>query len=132
MTGLDFEVWDDPVCNFHRILVNYHRTGVPEDAVTRAARAPAALWNLRLAESVGEGASDAVVVALDMSSPQARRRKKLVSSFFHDYCRSEVGNKTKRATYSSYLITFESSACISITSRGIKSAGSNKLKKLCF
>jgi hypothetical protein len=29
------------------------------------------MWNLRLAESVGDGATDTVVVALDMSTPQA-------------------------------------------------------------
>jgi hypothetical protein len=37
------------------------------------------MWNSRLAESVGDGAEDAVVVALDISTPQARRRKKVVS-----------------------------------------------------
>jgi hypothetical protein len=37
------------------------------------------MWNLRLAESVGDGATNAVVVALDMSTLQARRRKKAVS-----------------------------------------------------
>jgi hypothetical protein len=35
------------------------------------------MWNLRLAESVGDGAVDAVVVALDMSTRQAQRRKKV-------------------------------------------------------
>jgi hypothetical protein len=37
------------------------------------------MWNLRLGESVGYGATDAGVVALDMSTPQARRRKTVVS-----------------------------------------------------
>jgi hypothetical protein len=34
------------------------------------------MWNSRLAESVGNKATDAVVVALDMSTLQARRRQK--------------------------------------------------------
>jgi hypothetical protein len=67
MTGSDYKVWDDTVHNFpnfHRILVSHRRTGAPEDALTRAGRAPAALWNLCLAEPVGDGATDAVVVLL--------------------------------------------------------------------
>jgi hypothetical protein len=42
-------------------------------------RAVAAMWNLRLAESVGDGATDAVVVVLDMSTRQGRRRKQVAS-----------------------------------------------------
>jgi hypothetical protein len=92
MTGLDYEVWDDRVHNFHRILVIHRRTGAPEVALTRAVRAPAAMWNLRLAESVGDGATDAVVVALDMPTPQARRRKMIVSVGIN-----EVGTTPTRA-----------------------------------
>jgi hypothetical protein len=40
------------------------------------------MWNLRLAESVRDGATDAVVVVLDMSTLQVRRRKKVVNMFF--------------------------------------------------
>jgi hypothetical protein len=42
------------------------------------------MWTSRLAESVGDGAADAVVVALDMSTPQGRRRKKVVSVGIND------------------------------------------------
>jgi hypothetical protein len=42
------------------------------------------MWNLRLAESVGDGATDAVVVALDMSTRQGRRRKKFESVAIND------------------------------------------------
>jgi hypothetical protein len=35
---------------------------------------------LRLAKSFGDGAADAVVVALDMSTPQGRRHKNAVSA----------------------------------------------------
>jgi hypothetical protein len=79
MTGLEDEVWDDPVDLVLRILVSHRRTGVPEDALTSAVRAPAEIWTLRLVESVGDGAADAVMVVLDMSTPQGRRRKKVVS-----------------------------------------------------
>jgi hypothetical protein len=92
VTGLDYEVSDDPVHNFHRILVSHRRTGAPEDALARAVRAPAAMWNLRLAESVGDGAADTVVVALNMSTPQARRRKNDVSVGIND-----VGTTPTRA-----------------------------------
>jgi hypothetical protein len=68
-TGLDHEVLNHPVHNLHRILFSHRRTGAPEDALTRTARAPAAMRNLRLAESVGDGATDAVVVAMDVSTP---------------------------------------------------------------
>jgi hypothetical protein len=51
MTGLDHDVWNDRVHNFLRILVSHRRAGATEDAVTRAGRAPASMWNLRLAES---------------------------------------------------------------------------------
>jgi hypothetical protein len=79
MTGLNHDVLNDRVHNFPRILFSHRRAGAPEDAVTRAGRAPASMWNLRLAESVGDGATDAVVVALDMSTRQGRRRKKVES-----------------------------------------------------
>jgi hypothetical protein len=79
MTGLNYEVWDDPVQNYVRILVRHRRTCAPEDALTRAGRAPAAMWNLCLAESVGDDATDAVVVALNLSALQARCRKKVES-----------------------------------------------------
>jgi hypothetical protein len=42
------------------------------------------MWTSRLAESVGDGAADAVVVALDMSTPQGQRRKKVVSVGIND------------------------------------------------
>jgi hypothetical protein len=78
MTGLDDEVWDDPVQKFPRILVSHRRTGVPEDALTRAVCNRAEMQTSRLAESVGDGAANVVVVALDMSTPQGRRRKMFV------------------------------------------------------
>jgi hypothetical protein len=43
MTDLDYEVWNDPVQNYGRILVSHRRIGAPEDAQTRAGRAPAAM-----------------------------------------------------------------------------------------
>jgi hypothetical protein len=92
MTVLDHEVWNYPVHYFHRILFSDRRTGAPEGALTRAAFAPAAMWNSRLAESVGDSATDAVVVALDMSTPQARRRKAVVSVGIN-----EVGTTPTRA-----------------------------------
>jgi hypothetical protein len=73
MIGLDGDVWDDPVHLVPRILVSHRRTGVPEDALTSAVRASAEMWNLRVAGSVGDGAADAVVIALDMPTPQGRR-----------------------------------------------------------
>jgi hypothetical protein len=79
MSGLDHDVWDDRIHNFPRILISHRRAGCTEDAITRAGRAPTSMWNLRLAESVGDCATDAVVVALDMSTRQTRRRKKVVS-----------------------------------------------------
>jgi hypothetical protein len=45
---------------------------------------PAEMWTSRLAESAGDGAADAVVVALDMSTPQGQRRKKRVSVGIND------------------------------------------------
>jgi hypothetical protein len=50
------------------------------------------MWKMRLAESVGDGAADAVVVALDMSTPQARRRNKVESVGIND-----VGTTPTRA-----------------------------------
>jgi hypothetical protein len=44
----------------------------------------AEVWASRLAESVGFGAEDAVVVVLDMSTPQGRRRKKAMSVGIND------------------------------------------------
>jgi hypothetical protein len=61
-------------------------------ALTMATRALAAMWNLRLAESVGNGATDAVVVTLDMPTLQARRRKKVVFVGIND-----VGTTPTRA-----------------------------------
>jgi hypothetical protein len=58
MTGLDYEVRNDGVHYFRRILVSHRRAGAPEDALTRTVRAPASMWNLRLAESVGDVAKD--------------------------------------------------------------------------
>jgi hypothetical protein len=84
MTGLEDEVWDNPVHNVPRILVSHRQTGAPDGSLARAVRAPAEMWNSRLAESVGDGAEDAVVVALDMSTPQGRRRKKVVSVGIND------------------------------------------------
>jgi hypothetical protein len=52
------------------------------------------MWNLRLAESVGDGATDAVVVALDTSTLQARRCKKAVSVGIND-----VGTTPTRARF---------------------------------
>jgi hypothetical protein len=94
MTGLDYEVWYDNVHNFSRILVSHRRTGAPEGALTRTVRAPAAMWTLRLVESVGDGAADAVVVALDISTRQARRRKKALSVGIN-----EVGTTPTRARF---------------------------------
>jgi hypothetical protein len=42
------------------------------------------VWTSRLAESAGNGAADTVVVALDTSTPQGRRRKKAVSVGIND------------------------------------------------
>jgi hypothetical protein len=42
------------------------------------------MWNSRIAESFGDGAAVAVVVALGMSTPQGRRRKKVVSVGIND------------------------------------------------
>jgi hypothetical protein len=53
------------------------------------------MWNLRLAESVGDGATDVVVVALDKSTLQARRRKKVQSVGIND-----VGTTPTRARLS--------------------------------
>jgi hypothetical protein len=72
MTGLDYEVWNDPVQNYVRILVSHRWTGAPEGALTRTVRAPAAMWNLRLAESVGDSATDAAVVALRWICPPGK------------------------------------------------------------
>jgi hypothetical protein len=84
MTGLDDDSWDDPVHLVPRNLVSHHRKGVPEDALTSAVLAPAEMWTSRLAESVGDGVADAVVVALDMSTPQARRREMVLSVGIND------------------------------------------------
>jgi hypothetical protein len=78
MIDLEDEVWDDPVDLLPCILVSQPRAGVPEDSLTSAVRAPAEMWTSRLAESVGDGAADAGVVALNMCTPQGRRRKKVL------------------------------------------------------
>jgi hypothetical protein len=75
-----------------RIIVSHCRTGAPEDALTSAVRTRAEMWNLRYAESVGDGAADTVVVALDMSTLQGRRRKKVLSLGIND-----VGTTPTRA-----------------------------------
>jgi hypothetical protein len=79
MTELEDKVWDNPVDVLYRRLVSHPRKGVLEDALTSAVRARAEVWILHLAKSVGDDSADAVVVALDMSIPQGRRRKKAVS-----------------------------------------------------
>jgi hypothetical protein len=79
MTELKDEVWDDPVHNVPRILVSHRRTGVPEVALTSVVRTHTEMRTSRLAESIGDGAADAVVVALDMSTPKGWRRKKVLS-----------------------------------------------------
>jgi hypothetical protein len=84
LTDLEGDVWDDPVDLVLRIVVSHRRTGVLEDALTSAVRAPAEMWTSRIAESIGDGAADAVVVALDMSTPQGRSRKKVVSVGIND------------------------------------------------
>jgi hypothetical protein len=84
MTDLEDEVWDDPVNLVPRILVSHRRKGFSKDALISAVRARAEMWTSRLAESAGYGAADAVVVALDESTPQGRRRKKVVSVGIYD------------------------------------------------
>jgi hypothetical protein len=42
------------------------------------------MWTPRFAEFFGDGAADAVVVALDMSYPQGQRRKEAVSVGIND------------------------------------------------
>jgi lysophospholipase L1-like esterase len=44
----------------------------------------AEMWNSSLAESVGDDTADAAVVALDVSTPQGRRRKMVVSIGMND------------------------------------------------
>jgi hypothetical protein len=77
MTELEDEVWDDPVHNVPRILVSHRRAGATEGALIRAVRTRAEMWNSRLAESIEDSTADAVVVALDLSTPQGLRRKRL-------------------------------------------------------
>jgi hypothetical protein len=84
MTELKEEFWDNAVDVLHRRLVIHPRKGVPEDALTTAVRICAEMWTSRLAESVGDGAADAVVVALDMFTLQGRRRKKASSVGIND------------------------------------------------
>jgi hypothetical protein len=79
MTELEEEVWDDPVNVLHRHLVSHPRICVPKDTLTSAVRTRAEMQTSRLAESAGDGAADDIVIALDMSTPQGRRRKKAVS-----------------------------------------------------
>jgi hypothetical protein len=77
MAELERDVWDDLVDLPLRILGSHPRKGVPEDALKRAVRAPAEMWTSRLAESVGDGAADAVVIALDMSTRKAGAVRRL-------------------------------------------------------
>jgi hypothetical protein len=74
---LEDDVWVNPVDVLHRRLVSRPRKGVLEDALTRACLRRGV--DIAFAESVRDGTADAVVVALDMSTPQGRRRKKAVS-----------------------------------------------------
>jgi hypothetical protein len=80
MAGLDYEVWNDRVHNFPRILVSHRRTGAPEDAVTRTVRAPAAMWIFF-----------ARVQCLCVGQMVASSEWMLVSLYFNDSCRSELG-----------------------------------------
>jgi hypothetical protein len=82
MAELEGDVWDDPVGDLHRLLVSHPRKGVPEYALTSEVRTRAEMWTSRLAESVGDGAADAVVVALHMFT---------FFIIFNDSRRSELG-----------------------------------------
>jgi hypothetical protein len=62
----------DPIDVLHRRLVSHPRTGVPENALKSAVRARAEMRTTCLAESVGDGAADTVLVALDISTLQGR------------------------------------------------------------
>jgi hypothetical protein len=84
MTELEDKFWDNPVDAPHCILVSHRRKGVPEDAFTSAVRARPEVRSSHLAKSVGDGAADAVVVALDMPTPQGRLCKKAVSMGIND------------------------------------------------
>jgi hypothetical protein len=84
MTELEDDAWDDPVDVLHYLLVSHPRKDVPEDALTSPVRTRAEMKTSHLTESVGGGAADAVVVALDVSTPQGRRRKKVVSVGIND------------------------------------------------
>jgi hypothetical protein len=79
MTEMEDEVCDNPVDILDCRLVSHPRKGVSEDSLTSAVRSRAETRTSRLAKSVGDGAADAVVAALDMSTPQGRRRKQAVS-----------------------------------------------------
>jgi hypothetical protein len=94
MTGLDDEVWDDPVRNVPRILVSHRRAGQAfRKAPLQVRSVPfAEMWTSRLTAFVEDGAADAVVVALDMSNPQGQRPKKVVSVGIND-----VGTTPTRA-----------------------------------
>jgi hypothetical protein len=84
MVELEEEAWDNPVGVLNRLLDSHPRKGVPEDALTSAVLARAEVWTSHLAESAGDGAADAIVVALKMSTPQSQRRKKAVSVGIND------------------------------------------------
>jgi hypothetical protein len=84
MTELEDVLWDDPVDVLHRHLVSHPKKGVREDALTSAVRIRAEMWNSRLSKSVGDGAADAVVAALDMSTPQGWCCKKVLSVGIND------------------------------------------------
>jgi hypothetical protein len=110
MTELEDDVWDYSFHVAYRLLVNHPRTGVPEDALTSAVRNPAEMWKSRLAESVGDDAADAVVVALDMSTLQGRRY------FEH----ASGGRKKKSSLPAGYLGQFLDFTCKSILYELIK------------
>jgi hypothetical protein len=84
MTELEDNVWDDPVYSLHCILVSNPRKGIPKDGLPIAVRTRAEMWTSRLAGSVGDSAADSGVVALDMSTPQDRRRKQVLSVGIND------------------------------------------------
>jgi hypothetical protein len=67
MAELEDEVWDNLVDVLHRRLLSHPRKGVLKDALTVRARAE--VRTSRLAESVGDGSADAVVIVLDIFHP---------------------------------------------------------------
>jgi hypothetical protein len=59
---------------FFIAVLSVTRRHAPEDSFTSEVRTRAEMWTSRLAEFVRDGAADAVVVALDMSTSQGRSR----------------------------------------------------------